>query len=55
MSDLTLETTKQSLIDQNAIQVIYNNSSLESIYRKPLQPLKIPYDKTAYEISPRLN
>ena len=49
----TEDTLKQSLGDQNAVQVIYSDPTLKSVYSTHQQTLSLPKDVTAFEISPR--
>jgi len=51
----TEENVKQSLNDQDAIQVIYNDLSLQSIYAKAQDKPILPSDQKVFEIIPRLN
>ena len=47
------DTLRQSLADQNAIQVIYKNSSIKSIFTTHQQKVEPPKNATIFEISPR--
>src|SRR4030042_3585704 len=49
-----LDITKQSLNSHDAVQVIYNDSSLQLIYIKPLQPVDLPKNRQIYEIEPTI-
>jgi len=49
-----LDILKQSLSNQHAMQVIYDDSSIESRYTKPLQPIKFPQDQKVYDLEPSL-
>ena len=51
----TEENVKQSLNDQDAIQVIYNDSSLKSIYTTHQRELTFPSSIEIFEINPRIN
>ena len=51
----TEENVKQSLNNQDAIQVIYNDLSLQSIYAKAQDKPILPSDQKVFEIIPRLN
>lgn len=50
----TEDNVKQALNDQDAVQVIYNNSSLNSIFTSHQKPVNLPESTHVYEISPRL-
>lgn len=49
-----LDIVQQSLFDQAAMQVIFNDSSIMSFYAKPLQPIKFPPGQTIYDLKPTL-
>src|SRR3989304_6090896 len=51
----TEENVNQSLNDQDAIQVIYNDSSLKSIYTTHQRELTFPSSIEIYEINPMIN
>lgn len=51
----TEENIKQSLNNQDALQVIYNDSSLKSIYTTHQKQPTLPLDVKIFEISPRDN
>ena len=49
-----IDTLKQSLSNQNAMQVIYNDSTIESRYPKPLFPVENPSGRKVYYLEPTL-
>ena len=51
----TEDTLRQSLNEQDAIQVIYNDSSLQSIYAKAQDQIKLPSSFKVFEIIPRID
>ena len=51
----TEDTLRQSLNNQDAIQVLYNDSSLQSIFAKDQDKPDLPKGKQVFEIIPKLN
>ena len=49
-----LDILKQSLFNQNAMQVIYDDSTIKTYFAKPLQPVNFPSDVTVYDLKPTL-
>lgn len=51
----TEDNVKQSLNDQDAVQVIYKDTSLKSIYTTHQKPVSLPSGANVIEISPSVN
>lgn len=49
----TEDNIKQSLNDQDAMQVIFKNSTLKSVYTTHQKPVNLPPDTKVIEVSPR--
>lgn len=50
----TEQNVKQSLNDQDGVQVIYENQTLKSIFANHQESVKTPQGVSTYEISPRI-
>lgn len=47
------DTTKLALSDQNAVQVIYKNATLKSLFRAYHQKVELPKDTPVFDIDPQ--
>ena len=45
---------KQSLNDSSAVQVVYRDTTLKSLFARSLEPFEKPHGSTVYEIIPRV-